>query len=137
MIWFDRRTMVGAALAFSVLLFVPQVSLAGTTAFSQSKYQALLKKGKPFLLGVHTDWCTTCAAQKRVLSSLRGKGKPYSNLTILEMDWDKYRGSKIGKQLRIPRRSTLVMYDGGKEVGRIIAGTSSSSIKKLIDKGLN
>ena len=58
-------------------------------------------------------------------------------MTVLEMDWDKYRGSRIGKQLKIPRRSTLVMYSKGKEVGRIIAGTSPDSIKNLIDKGLN
>ena len=80
---------------------------------------------------------TTCAAQKRVLGSLRGKGQPYSDLTELAMDWDKYRGSKIAKKLRIPRRSVLIMYGDGKEAGRIIAGTGSAQIKTLIDKGLN
>ena len=131
-----RATFAAMALA-GLMIAAPEFAQASTKSFSVSSYQKLVKSGKPFLIGVHTKWCSTCAAQKRVISSLRKQGQPYSNLTILEMDWDKFRGSEIGKQLKIPRRSTLVMYTNGSEVGRIIAGTSASSIKSLIDKGLN
>ncbi len=53
----------------------------------------------------------------------------------MQMDWDKNRRSPLIKKLNIPRRSTLIMFKGGKEVGRIVAGTSTSQIKGLIDKG--
>lgn len=133
----NKRAFIAAAALFSMSLAIPQVSEARTLNFSVPGYNKLIKSGKPFLLSIHTEWCSTCAVQQRVIGSLRGRGKPYSGMTELAMDWDKYRGSKIGRQLRIPRRSTLIMYDNGKEVGRIIAGTSPASIKKLIDSGLN
>ncbi|MEM7300132.1 MAG: thioredoxin family protein [Pseudomonadota bacterium] len=132
---FTRRLALVALMIFGLAAVAPHGADARTVTFTPATYNKLLKSGKPFMIGVHTKWCTTCAAQKRVIRSLRRSGKPYANLTVLEMDWDKYRGSKIGKQLRIPRRSTLVMYSGGREVGRIIAGTGTGSIKRLINKG--
>jgi hypothetical protein len=36
----------------------------------------------------------------------------------------------------IPRRSTLIVLRGEDELGRIVAGTSESQIKGLMDKGL-
>ncbi len=133
----SRRTMLAFAVAALVAMPMTTSAQAKTINFSVKTYNSLLKSGKPFMLGVHTSWCSTCARQKRVIGSLRAKGAPYKALTIVEMDWDKYRGSKIGKQLRIPRRSTLIMYNGkGKEVGRTVSGTSTSLIKGLIDKGV-
>ena len=133
---FTRRAALAAMALSGLMLAMPEVAKAKTQNFSVATYQKLVESGKPFLIGVHTSWCTTCAAQKRVISSLRQSGEPYSQLTILEMDWDKFRGSQIGNDLQIPRRSTLVMYTNGAETGRIIAGTSPASIKALIDKAL-
>ena len=135
----NRRTFFSAALAgaLAFAVWAPGAAEARTLNFTEATYNKLIKSGQPFLVSVHTQWCSTCAAQKRVVGSLRSKGEPYKGLTELAMDWDKYRGSKIGKELRIPRRSTLIMFGGGKEAGRIIAGTSASQIKQLIDKGYN
>ncbi|MEP0943033.1 MAG: thioredoxin family protein [Rhizobiaceae bacterium] len=133
----NRRSVLAMTAVLALAAWTPNLAEAKTLNFTEATYNKLLKSGKPFMVSVHTEWCSTCASQKRVLSSLRGKGKPYSDLTELAMDWDKYRGSKIAKKLRIPRRSTLIMYGGGKEAGRIIAGTSTGSIQKLIDKGYN
>ena len=133
----NRRSILAMAAVFAVAAWTPNLAEARTLNFNEATYNKLLKSGKPFMVSVHTKWCSTCATQKRIISGLRGKGKPYSGLTELAMDWDKYRGTAIAKELRIPRRSTLIMYGGGKEAGRIIAGTSAGSIKKLIDKGYN
>jgi thioredoxin 1 len=40
----------------------------------------------------------------------------------------------LAQQLRIPRRSTLVLLKGREELGRIVAGTSKAEIKSLLDK---
>ncbi len=134
---FTRRMLIAAAAAFSISsLTSANVAVAKTVDFTQAKFEQYLKGGKPFMLGVHTSWCSTCATQKRVISGLRKQDAAYKNLTVMEMDWDEYRGSAIGKKLRIPRRSTLIMYTKGKEVGRILSGTSPKSIKGLIDKAL-
>lgn len=133
---FNRRSLIAMAGIALATTFAIAPSDARTSNFSVSGYNKLLKSGKPFLIGVHTTWCTSCAAQKRVINTLK-QNKPYRGLRLVEMDWDKYRGSKIGRDLRIPRRSTLIMFNAkGKEVGRIIAGTGRSQIKRLIDKGI-
>ncbi len=132
---YTRRVILALTGLITLSFWAVAESNARTVGFTPAAYKSLVKSGKPFMLGVHTDWCSTCDRQKRVIGALRTKGTPYKGLTVMEMDWDQYRGSKIGRQLRIPRRSTLIMYSKGREVGRIIAGTSQSSIKKLIDKG--
>ncbi|MEO0546718.1 MAG: thioredoxin family protein [Pseudomonadota bacterium] len=130
-----RRFVFGAALSALAALSIgtPQMAEARTVAFSEASYKRLLASGKPFMLGVHASWCSTCARQKRVINALKQTGNPYKGITIVEMDWDKYRGSALAKQLNIPRRSTLIMYNGGKEVDRIVAATGKSRIKRLID----
>jgi len=67
-----------------------------------------------------------------VLKKLRAS---YKNITFMTVDWDSYKSHSVTKSRRIPRRSTLVLIKGGKEVGRIVAGTSTGAIKALLDKG--
>jgi thioredoxin 1 len=38
--------------------------------------------------------------------------------------------------MNIPRRSTLVVLKGNKELGRIVAGTAKDDIKALMDLAL-
>ena len=55
----------------------------------------------------------------------------YRKVTIMRVDWDTYRDDKLVKLLRIPRRSTLVMFNNGEEVARVVAQTGSSAIDAL------
>lgn len=59
------------------------------------------------------------------------KNPAYRAVTFMHVDWDKYGDSDFARELRIPRRSTLVMFGGGKEVGRLVAQTSESAIEAL------
>ncbi len=49
----------------------------------------------------------------------------------MRVDWDTHGDGDIVKELNIPRRSTLVMFNKGKEVGRVVAQTSSAAIEAL------
>jgi hypothetical protein len=68
-----------------------------------------------------------------VLDKLRAS---YPNITFMLVDWDTYKNHEITSSRRIPRRSTLVLIKGDKELGRIVAGTSERDIRDLLDKGL-
>lgn len=57
----------------------------------------------------------------------------YQRVRIIIVDWDKHQGDPIVSQLKVARRSTLVMFKGGAEVGRVVAGTSESVIAPLFD----
>ena len=60
------------------------------------------------------------------------KKPAYKAVTVMRVDWDEYRDADISRDLKIPRRSTLVMFSGGKEVGRVVASTDSASIEALL-----
>ena len=75
-----------------------------------------------------------CARQERVINAILAKDAGYeASVRFFALDWDKHRGSDLVKALNIPRRSTLVVLKGGREYGRIVAGTGHSEIKELMD----
>ena len=55
----------------------------------------------------------------------------YQHVVHMRVDWDTYRDADIAKMLEIPRRSTLVMFNKGEEVGRVVAQTSTPAIEAL------
>ena len=61
----------------------------------------------------------------------------YQEVSVYRVDWDFYRDAQFTKELRIPRRSTLVMFNGkGEEVGRLIAQTGKKQIEELFKAAL-
>ena len=72
-----------------------------------------------------------------MLKSLRASDQKFNKaITFVRVDWDTWRSHKVTTGRKIPRRSTFVLIKGGKEVGRIVAGTSKSRIKALLEKAL-
>lgn len=99
--------------------------------------QALLDSGKTVFVDFYTTWCSTCKAQERVVEALRSENPAYDqSMVFVKVDWDVHASSDLSKKLRIPRRSTLVVLKGDKELGRIVAGTAKSQIKALMDTGV-
>ena len=49
------------------------------------------------------------------------------------VDWDTWKDTPITSELNIPRRSTLVMFNGGEEVGRVVAQHAKPAIAQLFD----
>lgn len=96
-----------------------------------------LEAGDTVFLDFKASWCTTCAAQERVLNALKAENPAYEQaITFINVDWDSYGNSELAKSLNIPRRSTLVVLKGNAELGRIVADTSRSSIQALMDTAL-
>ena len=72
-----------------------------------------------------------------MLKELRASSPKYNNaIRFILIDWDTYKSHEVTTSLGIPRRSTIVLIKGGKEVGRLVAATSKSAIKALLDKAL-
>ena len=60
----------------------------------------------------------------------------YRSVEIIRVDWDRFRNDDVVRELRIPRRSTLVMFKGGREVARVVARTRSDDIEALFKAAL-
>lgn len=60
----------------------------------------------------------------------------YQVVTIMKVDWDTYKKTDLVSDLGVRRRSTLVMFNKGVEVDRVIAQTATSVIEPLFIKAL-
>ena len=124
-------------LASSCLLATPAVALAAQ-AYEPGLVKQLLAEGKTVFVDYTTEWCTTCAAQKRTLARLLTENPAYDDkIEFVTIDYDQFGRGELAKELGIPRRSTLVVLHGDQELGRIVAGTSSKQIKALLDTALS
>jgi len=70
------------------------------------------------------------------VSALIDANEQYQVVTVFRVDWDTYRDEQITKDLKIRRRSTLVMFKDGKEIDRVVAQTSARAIEPLFEKAI-
>lgn len=102
--------------------------------YTPGNAEADMDAGKVVFLDFWTNWCSTCAAQNRVIDALRDADPAYDKaIAFYTVDWDEYADSQLSTDLQIPRRSVLVALKGRKEIGRVVVDTSETAIKALLD----
>lgn len=117
---------------------LPGFARAAAQEYTTGMVSDALARGETVFLDFKASWCSTCAAQERVINALKAENPAYEQaVTFINVDWDKHGRGGLANSLNIPRRSTLVVLKGDRELGRIVAGTSRKDIKALMDLALN
>jgi thioredoxin 1 len=113
------------------LLAMPVLAIG--QRFDQASFDSLLKAGKPTLVMIHADWCSTCRAQEPVVSNLL-KSPEFSGVTALRVDFDAQKD--VVKSFKVVQQSTLILFKAGREVGRSTGDTRKESIEALLRRAL-
>lgn len=115
----------------ATLLLISSHVFAATTAYTDAAFNKLMQEGKPILLAVHADWCPTCKRQQSIIDDLT-KQKKLEGIAVMRIDFDNQEAAV--EKFKAQQQSTLIVFKGGKEVGRSIAVTSPEGIAQLVQK---
>ena len=120
-----------AVFAFAVATFAlpATANAADIKQYSAASFQAAQKAGKTVVVDVHADWCPTCKAQAPILSEL-AKDKALRNVVFMRVDFDSDKA--FLREHRIPRQSTILVFQGTKETGRSIAETNRARLRSFV-----
>jgi thiol-disulfide isomerase/thioredoxin len=130
-----RRTFL-ATLATAPL--IPAIGHGAPLDYKPGLINERIDAGETVFLDYKASWCTTCAAQERVLDALKAENPDYeAKITFINIDWDIWARTEVVSSLNVPRRSTLIAIGPDRrEIGRIVAGTGRDEIKALMDAAL-
>ncbi len=130
----NRRDFLALAAAATAL---PMAARAEMLVYRPGLVSQRLKAGETVFVDFKASWCSTCAAQERVINALKAENPAYAaRITFVGVDWDAHGNGELARSLNIPRRSTLVVLKGQQELGRLVAQTGRAQIKALMDTAL-
>lgn len=129
-----RLRTLSATLGAAILGLLVVASAAPASAFERTAYSnALIEQaretGRPYLIFVHADWCTTCQAQDRVLETMVDDPR-FADLLILTIDYDTKRNLMM--LYNVGDRSTFVAFHGTTEISRSWADTTPQGIEAFL-----
>lgn len=126
----------GATFRLAVLLLAAlplQSALAAAPAeFSDPAFATAQAQGRTIVVETYAPWCLPCRIQSPILDSLRYRD-PFEQVLVLRIG--ERTPSAIWKRLRLNGYGTLVVFKGGREMGR---GNpmSESAVAELLRRGL-
>lgn len=118
-------------IAILALVAAGGAAFADFTTFEQTKFEALVKSKAPVVVHTHEWWCPTCRVQANVLEGLQ-KDPKFSKVTMLRASPGGDRATL--EPLKAASRSIIIVFAGGKEIGRLNWITDETQIRALIEK---
>lgn len=129
----NRRQLFTFVAASAVILSGPAARALEEGKFERTAFEAAQATGKPILLHVFAEWCETCHAQTEVIEELEGDPK-FRAYSIYRIDFDTEK--EVMRSFGATGRSTLIVFKGTAEMGRLVGDTKEETIKALMEKGL-
>ena len=101
------------------------------TNFSEEIFKNAKASGKTVVVNSYEVWCGTCSKQTKILDQAEKEFKD-----IVFLSYEQSKNKDIARQLGIKFWTTIVVYQGGNEVARIVGQTDKETIYSAIQKGI-
>ncbi|WP_299193526.1 thioredoxin family protein [uncultured Erythrobacter sp.] len=121
-------TVIGA-LVVGVMQLNAQVSTAGWQTYDEAEFMMAQKKGKTIVVDVYANWCPTCRAQAPIMDELRQEHAS-ADVLFVKVNFDQEKD--FLRAHRIPRQSTILVFNGMEESARSIAETDRTRLRRLV-----
>jgi len=92
--------------------------------------QDVLQSNKPVLVDFWAEWCAPCRMIGPIIDQVASEFA--SSATVVKLNVDDNTGS--AQRYGIKGIPTLILFNEGKEVERIVGATSKDSITRIIEK---
>jgi len=127
-----RRLIVSIAAA-SLLPLTVLLAAEAAPAYDQAAFKAAQDSGKPVLVEIHASWCPTCKAQSAVLEPML-KQDDFKAMAVFRVDFDEQKS--VVRAFKADMQSTLIVFKGATEVGRVVGETDAGAIEALLRKAI-
>jgi thioredoxin 1 len=126
-----KKLTILAGLALTTGIGAYGVTHAATVQpYQQPAFEAAQKSGDQILIFVEASWCPTCAKERPILQQLYGTPE-FAHLQVFDVDFD--TSKPLLRQLGVQMQSTLIIYHGTKETGRMTGAIDPEVIKRLLE----
>lgn len=112
---------------------VAEIPAAQWIEYETETFAQAQEKGQTILVDVNATWCPTCKAQAPILDSMRDEPQ-MGDVVFMKLDFDTEKG--FLEEHRIPRQSTIVVFQGEQETARSIAETDPDKLRSAILAGV-
>jgi thioredoxin 1 len=119
-----------AGLGLALMSGLVPAGAATVQPYLQSAFDAAQRQGDPILIFVDASWCPTCAKERPILGHLYEMPE-FKRLQVFNVDFD--TSKPLLRRLDVRMQSTLIVYHGTRETGRLTGATDSDIIKHLLE----
>lgn len=129
-----------SAAAFTAIAALAILTASGCTPraqashepFTEARFAELKRSGELVLVDVAASWCGTCVIQSEILAEYQEQN-PEAPLRILQVDFDQQKQTVAA--LQAPSQSTLILFQGEREIWRSVAEMRRDVIFSVLDRG--
>ena len=124
---FVKLPVIAMALFFTSLTVY---ALEGASHYSAEAFQKAQNDNKMIVIDVYKDGCGTCAKQKPALEAARAQ---YPNAEFFRVNFVEDKAAV--KHFKAIKQSTIIVFKGKEERGRVLGETDHDKLLTLIAKG--
>lgn len=118
-------------------LFLPHAGHAlQVMSYNPALWNDLKGTDETIIMNFRASWSLTCQIKQELIAGLIARNPDYANLKFVDVDWDTYGRSRMTQQLKVERRSTLLVMKGGREVARLVNEPYERKVRALLDTAL-